>query len=117
MSSEVAIIAANLRARQAAAQAEVERRAEAMRGRIPLAVARLRAEFGAGRVWLFGSFAAGRVHAESDVDLAAEGVLPQDEWRAGATLEDILEGPVDFVRWESAPESLRARILVEGLPL
>ena len=79
-----------------------------------MAVARLRAEFGVGRVWLFGSRVVGTVHAESDVDLAVEGLDRLLLHRAHARVEDVLRWAIDLVRLEEAEPALRDRVLREG---
>ena len=72
---------------------------------------------GAGRVWLFGSLVAGQPTIESDVDLAVEGLPSSAYFSALADLMTLFHGPVDLVRLEDAPESLRERVLSEGQEL
>jgi uncharacterized protein len=85
-------------------------RAGRLRARLPAAVALLRDRHGAESVVLFGSLANGACHADSDVDLAVSG-LPGDRYfEALADLMEVFAGPVDLVRLEDAPESLRERI-------
>ncbi len=73
-------------------------------------------QYGARRVWLFGSLAHRRfVHTRSDIDLAVEGLPPEKYFRALATLwrllltgleldlvplEDAKPGMVDLVQKE-----------------
>lgn len=102
--------ASHLRRRRAAAAAAVGTRAAVVQERLTIVAALLRESFGARRVWLFGSHATAGLHAESDVDLAVEGVSADRLDRAQAEVEAIVEGPVDLVRYESAASSLRARI-------
>jgi uncharacterized protein len=73
--------------------------------------------FGARRVWLFGSLATGHAKPDSDVDLAAEGLPADIYFKALADLMGLFQAPVDLVRWEDAPESLRNRVLTEGREL
>jgi predicted nucleotidyltransferase len=73
--------------------------------------------YGARRVWLFGSLAAGHPKPDSDIDLAAEGIDADVYFKALADLMALFQAPVDLVRWEDAPASLRDRILVEGRQL
>ena len=73
--------------------------------------------YGARRVWLFGSLVAGQPKVDSDVDLAAEGVPTGIYFKALADLTGLFQAPVDLVRWEDAPESLRHRVLAEGREL
>lgn len=70
-------------------------------------------EHGARRVWLFGSLAGGNVHAESDLDLLVDGLLPD---RLSAALESAMAiaPEVDLVRWEDAPAGLRELALQYG---
>lgn len=93
-----------------------EARAAALRAALPGAAALLRRE-GATRVWLFGSLASGRAGPASDVDLAAEGLPRRRYFDVLVQLADLVGSDVDLVSWESAPESLRHRILAEGEPL
>lgn len=73
--------------------------------------------YGARRVWLFGSLVAGSPTASSDVDLAVEGLPGSAYFSALADLMHLFRGPVDLVRLEEAPESLRERVLAEGVEL
>ena len=104
------------------ALAEVERRrgrqrAERLLAGVEQARAVLLERYGARRVWLFGSLIAGIPSDQSDVDLAVEGLDGARYFRALADLMEVFRGPVDLVRLEEAPESLRARILCEGREL
>jgi uncharacterized protein len=104
---------------QALAAAERQRRAERA-GRLLAASAHVRAlvgRHGAGRVWLFGSLVAGQPTIESDVDLAVEGLASSTYFSDLADLMALFHGPVDLVRLEDAPESLRERVLSEGREL
>jgi predicted nucleotidyltransferase len=51
---------------------------------------------------------------DSDVDIAASEVPPENYFAALADLMEVLGTPVDLVRLEDAPESLRDRIAAEG---
>jgi predicted nucleotidyltransferase len=78
----------------------------------------LRQCFGAKRVIPFGSVVGkGTWHSGSDLDLAVEGVAPEQFFRAWAALREILPPglDVDLVDLEHAGEALRARILREKL--
>ena len=109
--------ARHLRQRAASAAALGAERARRLRSRLPVAVQLLRERHGAETVVLFGSLANGACRAESDVDLAVSG-LPKDRYfQALADLMEVFAGPVDLVRLEDAPESLRERIAAEGEPL
>jgi predicted nucleotidyltransferase len=82
-------------------------RAERLRQAVPAVARRLR-EKGATRVILFGSLASGaQPHEGTDIDLCVEGVSLIDAERASLDLAESV-GAVDLVRWETAPEELRA---------
>ena len=108
--------AATFAAREAAAHAWVQERATRLRQRLPDAAALLRAEYGATRVWHFGSLAAGTPHAESDVDLAVD-QFEGAYFTALSRLVDLFGAEVDLVVLPTATDSLRERILAEGVPL
>lgn len=103
------------------ALAEVKRRRGLQRAdRLLAGAERARAvleRHGAHRVWLFGSLIAGVPSDESDVDLAVEGLDGARYFLALADLMEVFHGPVDLVRLEEAPESLRDRVLSEGREL
>ena len=94
--------------------AEGRARARRLRGRLPAAVALLRGRYGAKRVVLFGSLAAGTCRAESDVDLAVSALRPEHYFRALGELMEVFGAPVDLVELERAPPSLAERIEAEG---
>jgi predicted nucleotidyltransferase/exonuclease VII small subunit len=76
----------------------------------------LQERFGAKRVIPFGSvMRAGTWHSSSDLDLAVEGVAPDQFFRAWSMLRELLPPGlrVDLVALEQASEALRARILGE----
>ena len=73
-------------------------------------------QFGARRVIPFGSVTGDAPwHSRSDIDLAVEGLPPELEAKAWATLDKLLPPglEVDLIALESAPPELRARILGE----
>lgn len=88
-----------------------------------LAVARqaaaiLRQEFGARRVWLFGSLARGTFDAVSDIDLAVDGIDEQAFLPAlGRLLSLHTDFPIDLVDVREARPGVRAAIEKEGVPL
>jgi uncharacterized protein len=92
-------------------------RGERLRASLPEAARLLREGYGAERVVLFGSLATGRLREQSDVDLAVWGLPVQDYFAALADLMGLFEAPVDLVRIEDAPESLRERVEAEGVIL
>ena len=102
---------------EARRRAQARARAERLRSRLPDAVALLRQRYGAQRVVLFGSLATEIGTHIGDVDLALEGIAPQAYFAALADLMALFGAPVDLVRLEEAPESLRDRIAAEGEPL
>ena len=83
------------------------------------AAAILKRRFGARRVLLFGSLAHPLwFRADSDVDLAVEGLRAKDYWTAWQTVEDLLEDRlVDFIEIETAGKSLQQAIQYYGLEL
>jgi hypothetical protein len=107
----------HLRSIEAARQEAGRVRAERLRALAP-AAARLLRRSGARRVVLFGSLAPGNEPGPScDLDLAVEGLPRERYFRVLAELQELAAGPVDLVELERAPESLRARIADEGVPL
>jgi predicted nucleotidyltransferase len=71
-------------------------------------------DYGARSVRVFGSMAGDGVTENSDVDLAVEGLDESHYFSALADLMALFGVPVDLVRVESAPGSLRERISAEG---
>ena len=87
--------------------------------RVRSAAATLRTRFGAKRVILFGSLAHEAWYvADSDVDLAVEGLAGDTIWQAWRAVEEIIgDRPVDLVEVETARQSLRSAIERTGVPL
>lgn len=87
--------------------------------RVRSAAAILRTRYGAKRVILFGSLAHEAWYiADSDVDLAVEGLTGDAIWRAWRAVEEIVgDRPVDLVEVETARESLRNAIERTGVLL
>ena len=79
----------------------------------------LKDHFRVRRVMLFGSLAhAGWFVPEGDVDLAVEGLAPEDYWKAWGLAEEIIaDRPVDLVEVERAAEPLRRAISRHGVEL
>ena len=76
----------------------------------------LQERFGAKRVIPFGSVVGyGAWHSGSDLDLAVEGVAPEQFFRAWSMLRELLPPglAVDLIALEQTSEGLRARILGE----
>lgn len=87
--------------------------------RIREAAAEVKARFGARRVVLFGSLAhTAWFMLDSDVDLAVEGLVGDDYWRAWRLFEEIIgDRPVDLIEIKMAGESLRRAIQRYGIEL
>ena len=98
--------------------AQREKDLAAHKERLALQAARLTevlSALGARRVWVFGSFARGRVRSDSDLDMAVED-LPYSQDQLLGIAEQSLGGglALDLVPWEAASALLRERILSEG---
>lgn len=87
--------------------------------RVKAAAAALKERFKVRRVVLFGSLAhAAWYMADSDIDLAVEGLTPEDYWQAWELVEEIIqERPVDLIDIEIASDSLRQAIERHGIEL
>ena len=96
-----------------------QREREQVLARVREAGAVLKSRFGARRVVLFGSLAHAAWFApDSDVDLAVEGLVGEDYWRAWREIETIVrDRPVDLIEVEMAGESLRRAIERYGVEL
>lgn len=72
--------------------------------------------FGARCVYIFGSMVKGKLHERSDLDLAVEGVSDGEYLRALSAVTHLAPDgvAVDLVSLETAPPSLRDRVLREG---
>ncbi len=92
-------------------------RREALLAQVRAAVPEAAREFGATRVFLFGSLAWGSMHAHSDVDLGVEGVLEKDVDGFAAYLLWRVDADVQVIALERAPARLRERILRDGVLL
>ncbi len=101
--------------RKVARASQDHRRATALavRSRLPAIVDEL-ARLGAGRVVLFGSVARGEADDDSDLDLAVLGLPGSKFFEAMSKAWTAAGRPVDLVRLEDAPPTLRDRILAEG---
>lgn len=85
------------------------------RSLLPALASLLCKDFGARRVWVFGSLVAGSFGLRSDIDLAVEGLPRNSLFAAGAALERVApEFQVDLVPLEDAGPLLRQRVLTEG---
>lgn len=78
----------------------------------------LKQAFGATRVVLFGSMVKPqRVHAESDLDLAVEGLSDERYLTAVAALLDLSDFSVDLLQLEHVPPRIRDNIAQQGIEL
>ena len=100
-------------------RAEREARADARAARdareaLPRLVARLKDEYSATRIILFGSLARGRFHVGSDIDLAVEGVASEAFFYALADLIALSPYPVDLKPIEALEPHFKNRVLSTG---
>jgi uncharacterized protein len=79
----------------------------------------LKEKYGATRVVLFGSLAHQEwFHSSTDVDIAVDGLVDGDYWKAWGDVEELFPGyRLDFVDWGMASESLQRTIDEEGVEL
>lgn len=110
----LAEVATSWRRREAERAERAARRARRLLALVPGARAILVDQHGARAAYLFGSLAAGTCREGSDLDLAVEGLAPDRYLEALADLMTLVGGPVDLVRLEDAPETLKARVHDEG---
>ena len=98
---------------------DAEQHEERLRGRVNKAAGALKGEFGARRVFLFGSLAhSGWFADDSDVDLVVEGLSPDLYWKAWRKVEEMIEErPVDLIPYEDASESMKRAIRRIGIEL
>lgn len=103
-------------AEQVSRESEQSRtRPEQMLQRLEPAVQAARATTGAGKVWLFGSFAWGEPDVHSDVDLLVENLRAVDAFAYLVSKECGVQ--VHAVSLTDAPETLVDRAMAEGVPL
>lgn len=94
-----------------------QRRADALRGEVAHAVARLREEGAVRQCWLIGSLAWGGYGPDSDVDLVIEG-LRRERWAAvWRSLSTELGTRLDLLRLEDLPAAFAERVRHEGIEL
>ena len=87
----------------------------AVRAELPRVVTLLVEKFGARRVVLFGSLASGLFHhAQSDVDLAVEGLSFAALAAAEGEVQPILDRKVDLVPIEAASRDLLEELATRG---
>ena len=102
------------RRRQAAGRARSLRLARQARADALRIAAMLRREFSVRRVLLFGSLAQGHFFADSDIDLAVEGLGAADFFLALAQAGKLSEFPVDLKPLEDLDPHFKARVLATG---
>lgn len=93
---------------------EREARRRELRAVADEVAAMLRAEFSAGRVWVFGSVVRPWFHQDSDLDLAVEGVPMEQRADAWDRAIALARTSVDLVFLEEAPAPLLERIRADG---
>jgi predicted nucleotidyltransferase len=106
-------------------RAERERRNSEAKARDALKMARRLAEllvreFGAARVYLYGSLVReGAFHLGSDIDLAAQGIPPTQLFRASVALARAADYRyrIELVDLDTTREGMRSLILSEGMLL
>jgi len=76
----------------------------------------LSAQFGAGKVILFGSLAAGTFAKDSDIDLAVAGLPSKDYWKALVRIEEGHGFEINLVPYEEALDHIR-RAIDDGIVL
>ncbi|WP_058557781.1 nucleotidyltransferase family protein [Thiohalocapsa sp. ML1] len=96
-----------LHARQAQERAEAVANATRLAALVREQVPPILRRYGAGCAWLFGSIAAGRCHARSDVDLLVLGIAAADYWALRHDLEQALDRPVDLLTQDDDPIMVR----------
>lgn len=106
-----------LRRRDRSLVLERRERALNVRARLPDVTRILVEEFSVRRVVLFGSLCFDELDERSDLDLAVEGLRPEDYWRALDRVTRAAGLPVDLVPLEEASPSLRSHIDEAGEPL
>ena len=96
-----------------------QRQRERLMARVREVSDALKARFGVRRVLFLGSLSKAEWFGpDSDVDLAVEGLAPEDFWEAWRVAEEIIaERPVDLVEIETAKKSVSQAIHRYGVEL
>lgn len=102
------------RKRVATEEWEVDRLKEEATAAAAEMATRIGRRFLVKRIYLFGSLVSGGFRRDSDIDLAVEGLAPQEYWSALGCVEDTKGFDVDLVAMETAAPTLRERIMAEG---
>ena len=97
----------------------MQREREILLERVRLVAAELKARFSARRVILFGSLAHGAwFTADSDVDLAVDGLQKNSYWEAWRVVEQFIpDRPIDLIELDAASLSLRQTIESDGVEM
>lgn len=74
-------------------------------------------EYGVKRIFLFGSVARGISRDYSDIDLACEGLLPEQFFKVLGKLLVMTGRSIDLVDMEEVKDTVRRRIEKEGILL
>lgn len=78
----------------------------------------LREEFPNVVVYLIGSLTTDSFDLDSDIDIAVKQLAEEDYFKAYRIAEEISEPfPLDFIQFEFAQESMKERILRDGVSL
>jgi len=78
----------------------------------------LRDEFPNVEVFLFGSLTTDMFEMESDIDMAVKGLLEEHYFKAYRIAENIVQPiPIDFIQFEFAQDSMKERIIRDGVRL
>ena len=111
--------AASRRSRFSGERGEEDKAHGQLMAKVVEAATMLKTRFFAKRVVLFGSLAHSQWFLpDSDVDIAVEGLDPEDYWRAWRMVEEIIEDrPVDLIDVREASETLRRAIDRYGVEL
>lgn len=90
-----------------------ERTVELLR-KVRACVPKIASGMGLRSVYLFGSLIWGGTHSRSDVDLAVEGLQPEERASFHVAVSREVGLEVDVVLLEEAPAGLRERVFREG---
>jgi Nucleotidyltransferase domain. len=76
----------------------------------------LRDSFPDVEVYLFGSLTTDMFELDSDIDIAVKGLPEEHYFKAYRIAEDILEPiPLDFIQFEFTQDSMKERIVRDGV--
>jgi uncharacterized protein len=115
---EMAVYRACARQRETQAQQNLQLRAQHAQQIAQKAADILKEEYGAKKVFLFGSLAQDRFHQRSDIDLAVEGIPSKQFWPAWNALDALgSEFEINLVAMETASPQLCQQIIQHGVKL